>query len=52
LLAQIARPIPWAAALEANREEHRGHLTPDAFERRGCSPSEAQPSSESLVGTP
>jgi hypothetical protein len=28
LLTQIARQIPWTTALEANREEHSGDLTP------------------------
>jgi hypothetical protein len=28
LLAQIPRPIPWTAALEAYREEHERHPTP------------------------
>ncbi len=27
LLAQIARPIPWATALEANREEHAREIS-------------------------
>lgn len=33
LLAQIARPIPWATAPEANREEHVGDLTRNALAR-------------------
>lgn len=30
LLAQVARPIPWTATLEANREEHDRDVTPSA----------------------
>jgi hypothetical protein len=29
-LAKVERPVPWTTALEANRVEHDGHLTPSA----------------------